>query len=192
MKKINEFEENMKTTKSTLIDKDYVKIKKETFDSMNKVVKESKKVMELQPKIKKVFDDVNDYSVSYNSLERENNSMKKEIKSLITRNQKLTKQIEELKRKIELIFIKLKQHLRELLQYGNEKIKKIASTQILNFFINDDITKRDVFNISRGTTKEIEICEAAEIPGYYKAPNKLLEKQEIKEHIKSQDYEISL
>ena len=189
---LNEFEENMKSTKNTLIDKDYIKIKKETFDSMNKVVKESKKVMELQPKIKQVFDDVNDYSISYNSLERENDNMKREIKSLITRNQKLKNEIEQLKRKIELIFIKLKEHLRELLQYGNEKIKEIASKQILNYFINDDITKRDVFNISRGTTKEVEICEAAEIPGYYKAPNKTLEKQEIKEHIKSQDYEISL
>ena len=189
---LNEFEENMKTTKNTLIDKDYVKIKKETFDSMNKVVKESKKVMELQPKIKQVFNDVSDYSISYNSLERENDNMKREIKSLITRNQKLKNEIEQLKRKIELIFIKLKEHLRELLQYGNEKVKEIASKQILNYFINDDITKRDVFNISRGTTKEVEICEAAEIPGYYKAPNKILEKQEIKEHTKRQDYEISL
>ena len=41
-KAINEFEENMKTTKSTLIGKDYVKIKKDTFDSMNNVNAESK------------------------------------------------------------------------------------------------------------------------------------------------------
>ena len=118
--------------------------------------------------------------------------MKREIKSLITRNQNLNNELKELKRKIELIFIKLKEHLRELLQYSNEKIKEIASTQILNYFINDDITKRDVFNISRGTTKEREICEAAEIPGYYKTPYKTLEKQEINEHTKSKDNEISL
>ena len=49
---MNDFEEKMKTTKQTLIiDKDFVKVKKETFDSMNNVISESKKVMELQPKL---------------------------------------------------------------------------------------------------------------------------------------------
>ena len=74
---LNEFEENMKSTKNTLIDKDYVKIKKETFDSMNKVVNESKKVMELQPKIQQVFDGISDYAIGYNTLERDNKNTRK-------------------------------------------------------------------------------------------------------------------
>ena len=45
---MNDFEEKMKTTKNTLIDKDYVKVRKDTFDSMQNVIKETKKVMEFQ------------------------------------------------------------------------------------------------------------------------------------------------
>lgn len=43
---MNDFEKKMKTTKTTLIDKDYVKIRKDTFDSIQNVIKETKKVME--------------------------------------------------------------------------------------------------------------------------------------------------
>jgi len=64
-KVMNEFEENMKTNKTTIFDKEYVKIKKETFDSMNNVINETKKVIELQPKLKQVFDEVNTYSKNY-------------------------------------------------------------------------------------------------------------------------------
>ena len=47
-KAMTDFEEKMKTTKQTLIiDKYFVKVKKDTFDSMNNVISESKKVMEL-------------------------------------------------------------------------------------------------------------------------------------------------
>ncbi len=39
---MNDFEEKMKTTKSTIIDKEYVRVRKDTFDSMNNVIKETK------------------------------------------------------------------------------------------------------------------------------------------------------
>lgn len=65
-----DFEEKMKTTKQTLIiDKDFVKVKKNTFDSMNNVISESKKVMELQPKLQTIFNEVDSYANSYKSLE---------------------------------------------------------------------------------------------------------------------------
>ena len=41
---ISDLDNKMKTNKETLFDKDYVKIKKDTFDSMNKVIFESKKL----------------------------------------------------------------------------------------------------------------------------------------------------
>lgn len=47
-KKLNnameELQEKVQTNKETLFDKEYVKIKKDTFDSMNKVIKETKKL----------------------------------------------------------------------------------------------------------------------------------------------------
>ncbi len=36
---INDLNEKMKTIKNTIFDKEYVKVKSETFDSMNKVIK---------------------------------------------------------------------------------------------------------------------------------------------------------
>lgn len=41
---INNFESKMQTTKNILFDKEYVKVKKDAFDSMNKVIMESKKI----------------------------------------------------------------------------------------------------------------------------------------------------
>ena len=37
-KAVNDFEDKMKSTKNILFDKEYVKVKRETFDSMNNVV----------------------------------------------------------------------------------------------------------------------------------------------------------
>ena len=70
-KAMNDFEEKMKTTKqSFIVDKDYVKVKKDTFESMNNVISESKKVMELQPKLQTIFNEVDSYANSYKSLEK--------------------------------------------------------------------------------------------------------------------------
>ena len=70
-KVMNDFEEKMKTTKqSFIVDKDYVKVKKDTFKSMNNVINEFKKVMELQPKLQTIFNEVDSYANSYKSLEK--------------------------------------------------------------------------------------------------------------------------
>ena len=37
-KAVNDFEDKMKSTKNILFDKEYVKVKRETFDSMNNVI----------------------------------------------------------------------------------------------------------------------------------------------------------
>src|SRR5574344_2674459 len=69
-KAMNDFEEKMKTTKQTLIiDKDFVKVKKDTFESMNNVIEETKKIKELQPKLEHVFNEVDSYTISYRTLE---------------------------------------------------------------------------------------------------------------------------
>lgn len=96
-KAINDLNEKMKTTKNTIFDKEYVKIKKETFDSMNKVIKETKKVVEFQPKIEQLFNEVNTFTKSHQTLEKENSNLKREVKSLVTRNQNLTAENNKLK-----------------------------------------------------------------------------------------------
>ena len=79
---INELEENMKSNKSVMFDKDLVKIKKETFDSMNKVIDESKKLNELKPKMKKVIENMEYYTSNYKKTYNENNRLNKEINGL--------------------------------------------------------------------------------------------------------------
>ena len=88
-KAINEFDEKMKTTKNIPFNKNQVIVNKDTFDTINKVINESKKIRELQLKIEQVFNEVNNYANSYKSLEKENQNIKREVKSLKTKNEKL-------------------------------------------------------------------------------------------------------
>ena len=94
---MNDFEEKMKTTKNTIIDKEYVKVRKDTFDSMQNVIKETKKAIEFQPKLESLFNEVHTYTKSHQTLEKENQNMQREIKSLKTRNHNLTEENNNLK-----------------------------------------------------------------------------------------------
>ena len=182
---MNDFEEKMKTTKNTLIDKDYVKIRKDTFDSMQNVIKETKKVMEFQPKIEQLFNEVNTFSKSHQTLEKENNNLQREAKALTTRNQNLTKENNHLKDYLKAILEAVKHLFRELLQIGNEPTKEATTTEIKDCFDNNDFDINDVVKISRGTTKEDELFDYVKAPSYLKASKKSNEKEK-------DDYEMSL
>ena len=182
---MNDFEEKMKTTKNTLIDKDYVKIRKDTFDSMQNVIKETKKVMEFQPKMEQLFNEVNTFSKSHQTLEKENNNLQREAKALTTRNQNLTKENNHLKDYLKAILEAVKHLFRELLQIGNEPTKEATTTEIKDCFDNNDFDINDVVKISRGTTKEDELFDYVKAPSYLKASKKSNEKEK-------DDYEMSL
>ena len=79
---ISELENNMKSNKTVMFDKDSVKIKKETFESMNKVINESKKLNELKPKMKKVIDNMEYYTSNYKKTFNDNKKLNKEINGL--------------------------------------------------------------------------------------------------------------
>ena len=83
---IKELTENMKSNKTIIFDKDSIKIKKETFDSINKVIKESKKINELTPKIKTTYENIKYYADNYSKTHKENFKLIKEIKELKDRN----------------------------------------------------------------------------------------------------------
>ena len=48
-------QDKMKSNKNVLFDKGYVKIKKDTFDTMNKVIDDATNVISLQPKLERVY-----------------------------------------------------------------------------------------------------------------------------------------
>ncbi len=169
---MTDFEEKMKTTKNTIIDKEYVKVRKDTFDSMQNVIKETKKAMEFQPKLESLFNEVDTYTKSHQSLEKENQNMQREIKSLKTRNHNLTEENNNLKTYIKAILEAIKHFFRELLQIGNDKTKEATTSEIKDYYDNQEFDMYDVKDISKGTTKEDELFDYADVPSYFKTSKK--------------------
>ena len=183
---MNDFEEKMKTTKSTIIDKEYVKVRKDTFDSMNNVIQETKKAIEFQPKIEQLFNEVNTYTTSHQTLEKKNKNQQRKVKALTTRNQNLTKENNNLKTYLKAILEAIKHFFREILQIGNEPTKEATTSEIKDYYNNEDFDSNDVYDISKGTTKEDELFDYAEIPSYLKTSKKSYKEKD------KDDYEMSL
>ena len=183
---MNDFEEKMKTTKNTIIDKEYVKVRKDTFDSMQNVIKETKNAIEFQPKLESLFNEVDNYTKSHQSLEKENQNMQREIKSLKTRNHNLTEENNNLKSYIKAILEAIKHFFRELLQIGNDKTKESTTSEIKDYYDNQDFDMYDVKDISKGTTKEDELFDYAGVPSYLKTSKKSHNERD------KDDFEISL
>ena len=147
---INEFEEKMKTNKETILDKEYVKVKKETFESMNKVIKNTKKVVEMQPKIEKLYNEVDNYSSSYKDLENEIIKLKKE-------NYRLKNIIEDLKENIDYFLDIIKTVFKRIFRIGKEKDKDYAIDKLKEIYDSNLYQKEDLRFISKGTTRESEL-----------------------------------
>ena len=183
---MNEFEEKMKTTKNIPFNKTHVLVEKETFDSMNNVIKETKKAIEFQPKLEQLFSEVDTYTKSHQTLEKENKNLQREVKSLTTRNHNLTEENNNLKSYIKAILKAIKQFFRELLQIGNELTKEATTSEIKEYFDNKDFDMLDVKDISKGTTKEYELFDYADVPSYFKTSKKSHNNRD------KDDFEISL
>lgn len=147
---INEFEEKMKTNKETILDKEYVKVKKETFESMNKVIKNTKKVVEMQPKIEKLYNEVDNYSSSYKDLENEIIKLKKE-------NYRLKNIIEDLKENIDYFLDIIKTVFKRIFRIGKEKDKDYAIDKLKEIYDSNLYQNEDLRFISKGTTRESEL-----------------------------------
>ena len=165
---INNFEDKMQTTKNIPFDKKHIILEKETFDSMNNIIKETKNIMNFQPKMEQLFNEVNTFTKSHKALEKENNNLQKEIKSLTTRNQNLKKENNNLNLYIESILNTIKKFFRHLLKIGNENTKEATTKEIKNYYDNNDFDTNDVYNISKGTTKEDELFDYSNVPYYYR------------------------
>ncbi len=166
-KSMEELESKMSSNKETIFDKDYVKVKKDTFDSMNKVIEQTKKVMEIQPKIQKVYNEVDEYARSYKSLEKENENIQKEVKYLKIRNQKLEQENDKLISYIKNILKAIKEFFRKMLQLGNDKTKEATTSKIKDYYDNEDFDKDDIYDIAKDTDKEDELFDYADIDNYY-------------------------
>ena len=183
---MNAFENKMKTTKNIPFNKTHVLVEKETFDSMNNVIKETKKAIEFQPKLEQLFNEVDNYTKSHQVLEKENQDMQREIKSLKTRNHNLLEENKNLKSYIKVILKTIKHFFRELLQIGNEPTKMATTAEIKEYYDNKYFESDDVYDISRGTTREEELFDYARVPSYLKSSKKSYSDKD------KRDYERSL
>ena len=166
---MNEFAENMKSNKNTIFDKEYVKVKRETFESMNKVIDESKKVREIQPKLQTIFNEFENYANSYKSLEKQNKKYAKEVNILEKENEELRQENNSLIYRLNYLFELLKKFLRKLLQRGNDYTKNETTEIVKDCYDENEFDMNDVVRISRGTTKQDELFDYVESPDYLKS-----------------------
>lgn len=185
---MSELEENMKSNKNTIFDKEYVKVRRETFDSMNKVIDESKKVREIQPKLQTIFNEVENYANSYKSLEKENKKYAKEINILEKENKELRQENNSLIYRLNYLFELLKKFLRKLLQKGNDYTKDETVVIVKDCYDENEFDMNDVVSISRGTTKQDELFEYVDAPNYLKSRVKNYDEYENNKD----DYEMCL
>ena len=128
---------------------------------MNRVINESKKIKELKPKIKQVFNEANNYADSYKSLKNKNEELEKENRNL----QIIIKYILE---KIKIFF-------RNILLKGNEVSKDLATQEVKGYYEYGDFQQEDIIDIARGTTKKDELFDYAYLPDYHKFNNEDIE-----------------
>ena len=127
---MDELKEKMNSNKETIFDKEYVKIKKDTFNSINKVITETENLMKVQPKLQQIYNEVESYTKSYQCLEKETNNIKREITNLKNKNEKLNQENNKLNTYLKLILEAIKTFFRELLLFGNDKVKQATIKEI--------------------------------------------------------------
>ena len=189
-KAINEFDEKMKTTKNIPFNKNQVIINVDTFDTIQKIIKESKKTIELQPKVNEVFNQINSYASGYKALEKENQKYKKEIDNLKIKNNKLIKENKNLMYQIAKILNSIKQFFRKLLQKGTEYIKDYAENEVKEYYDNYDFEMEDVKDIAKGTPREDSLFEYANVPDFYRTEREFSNYEN--EEKDKDDFDISL
>lgn len=154
---ITDLEKNMESNKSILFDKDHIRVSKETFESMNNVVKISKKINELQPKLETTIKKAEVYVNNYESLQSKNYSLNNEISNLEKKNNELKEENMNLKHYIEFILDIVKEFFKKMLHMGNDKTKDDTANEVKEYYDNDYFNKSDVKYIAKNTTKEEEL-----------------------------------
>ena len=79
------------------------KVKKETLDCMNQVIKDAKKIEEIQPKMESTFKSMKNFSDTLSETSKENISLNREVDNLKLRNKNLESQIGGLRESIDYL-----------------------------------------------------------------------------------------
>lgn len=152
----------MKSSKETIVG-DYIKIKKETYDSMKEVVKETKNSLEKVPQMEYLITEMSNHIKNYTDLDKKNFGMKKEIDNLKSINQELEEENSLLKQIIKDILKNLKKIFRKILHIGSKEDKDLVVDEVSYCYENDLYREKDVIDICKGTDREKEILNTTDI-----------------------------
>lgn len=86
---MNELSDKMKCNKEVIFDKQYIKIKKDAFDTMNEILKESKNILSYNNKNKKLYNELKQYVNDYKTIKKQNYNLKDKYEKEKTRNNDL-------------------------------------------------------------------------------------------------------
>jgi len=164
---VENFDDKMKTTKEVFLNNDYVKVKKDTFDSMKDVVKQSKKIIEKAPKLDNLMDKVDDYVKFYNNIEKEKTNIKREVTRLKNINENLKQENNYFKSFVEYVLDLLKTLFRKILKLDNEEDKDLVARESTYIYDEKQFNKKDMIDIAKDTTKEEEIFNYIDYDNYY-------------------------
>jgi len=147
---VNKLEDDMKSNKEIIFDKNHVKVSKETFEDIKNVIHESKKVIDMQPNLEMAFDKMTMYNKSLSNLERENKHLQKKNDKLEEHNKSLINMINKLLETLAKLF-------RKVLHIGDDKDKDETETSIKNIYDKSLYSKWEVSDIAKGTSKEVPL-----------------------------------
>lgn len=84
------------------------------------------------------------------------------------KNNQLENENNKLNDKIQIIIKSIKQFFRKLLQIGAEYIKDYAETEVKQYYDNKGFKMLDVKDVAKGTPRENELFEYANVPEQYR------------------------
>jgi seryl-tRNA synthetase len=164
-KSVDKLEEDMKSSKETIVG-DYIKIKKEAYNSMKEVVKETKNSLEKVPQMEYLITEMSNHIKTYDDLDKKNFGMKKEIEQLENKNQELEEENNFLKHIIKSVLKNLKKIFRKILHIGNDEDKNLVIDEVSYCYDNELYNKNDLIDIGKDTSKEKAIFNIAVIKDY--------------------------
>lgn len=134
-----------------------VQMDKDTFNEIEKFMKQAKAVIEETPKTMALYHELYNYTKNYKDLEKEKQNIQYEVNNLKHQNEKLRQENNSLHTLLHHILQTLKFMFRKILHLGTEKEKNIVTNEIIDYYNHDFYNKKDVEEICKDTSKEEEI-----------------------------------
>lgn len=134
-----------------------VQMNKDTFNEVEKFMKQAKAVIEETPKTMALYHELYSYTKNYKDLEKEKQNIQYEVNNLKHQNKKLQDENNFLHTFLHHILQTLKFMFRKILNLGTDKEKDIVTNEIVDYYNHDLYSKQDVEDICKDTSKENKI-----------------------------------